>query len=375
MVSDADALSEARREIERLTAERDLAVRVEAEVSGERPRACVVAICTDAEGRVLLGQRLRRDNGYGKWVLPGGGIKGRETFEEALRREVREECGIEIDLGPLVLPYRHIDGPTNNVALFFHARYASGALVGGDDLAEPHFFTRKEIAALDLTPATHEILALAADEPIKDTYACQRCGRRDGLDAVCNNDTWATISEGRIAGPAGEVVDGRWNLLCLWCIDELAHAKGMTFPVTLHFAGRAVYGGSPEHASREANTTSLPDEVAKEDAGNLAIVERARRIFSTVHCCHWDELSPADRTAFDLAIRPFLSTGNSPGDAHETDRAKFHRDNDHAVPPEAVRRLSPGSQAVVPDTGSGPKEPSKAAAPPVRESSEVRTDS
>jgi len=125
----------------------------------DRPRACVVAVVRDAHGRILLGRRLKRDTGYRLWVLPGGGIDGRETLEEALHREVREECGVEIAVGSLALAFRHIEGPTNNVALFYHARYLSGDPVGGDDLGEPAFFTLTEIACLDLTPATREVLA------------------------------------------------------------------------------------------------------------------------------------------------------------------------------------------------------------------------
>lgn len=78
-----------------------------------------------------------------------------------------------------------------------------------------------------------------------DSYACQRCGRVDGLDAVVSSELWATLSEGRILGPAGEVGDGTWSLLCLWCMDELAAEKGITADVALHFAGRALVGGTP----------------------------------------------------------------------------------------------------------------------------------
>ena len=44
------------------------------------------------EGRVLLAHR--RDIDW--WNLPGGGMELNETVEEAIRREVREETGLEI---------------------------------------------------------------------------------------------------------------------------------------------------------------------------------------------------------------------------------------------------------------------------------------
>ena len=71
-------------------------------------------------------------------------------------------------------------------------------------------------------------------EPIINTYACQRCGRRDGLDAVVSDDMWEKIS-GR--GDGG-------GILCLWCMDELADKRGTGGEITLHFSGRALYGTS-----------------------------------------------------------------------------------------------------------------------------------
>jgi ADP-ribose pyrophosphatase YjhB (NUDIX family) len=61
-------------------------------VSGERAfRIGVFALIHDGE-RVLLARR--RDSGW--WNLPGGGMERGETVDEALRREVAEETGLEV---------------------------------------------------------------------------------------------------------------------------------------------------------------------------------------------------------------------------------------------------------------------------------------
>jgi 8-oxo-dGTP diphosphatase len=46
-------------------------------------------------GRVLLGRR-RGSHGSGYYAAPGGHIEFGESFEQAARREVREETGLEI---------------------------------------------------------------------------------------------------------------------------------------------------------------------------------------------------------------------------------------------------------------------------------------
>ena len=64
------------------------------------PRVRVSAILR-WKGRVLLCRHEKPGKEY--WLLPGGGVDGGETIIEALRRELREELGLEeFDAGPLV---------------------------------------------------------------------------------------------------------------------------------------------------------------------------------------------------------------------------------------------------------------------------------
>jgi nucleoside triphosphatase len=68
-------------------------------VNGERPatRFIVVAVVQNAQGDYLLCRMpAGRDVFPGEWGLPGGGIEPGETVEEALRREIAEEVGLEV---------------------------------------------------------------------------------------------------------------------------------------------------------------------------------------------------------------------------------------------------------------------------------------
>ena len=56
------------------------------------------------QGRVLLCRQEKPGKEY--WLLPGGGVDSGETLIEALRRELREELGIEADVqfeGPVAI--------------------------------------------------------------------------------------------------------------------------------------------------------------------------------------------------------------------------------------------------------------------------------
>ena len=77
-----------------------------------RPVTEVAAgILLDAEGRYLLGQRPEGKPYAGYWEVPGGKIENGESVFEALKRELQEELGIDIesseDLVVLEYDYPH----------------------------------------------------------------------------------------------------------------------------------------------------------------------------------------------------------------------------------------------------------------------------
>ena len=72
-------------------------------------------IC-NAQGLVLIAQRTADRHMAGHWEFPGGKVANGETASEALRRELREEIGIDVlDAEPLIA-YRH-DYPGRAVLL------------------------------------------------------------------------------------------------------------------------------------------------------------------------------------------------------------------------------------------------------------------
>jgi mutator protein MutT len=69
----------------------------------------VGAVIVDEAGRLFLAQRgPAAKNERGLWEFPGGSVEFGETLAEALRREMHEEFGIEISVGPLLDVCDHI---------------------------------------------------------------------------------------------------------------------------------------------------------------------------------------------------------------------------------------------------------------------------
>jgi ADP-ribose pyrophosphatase YjhB (NUDIX family) len=77
-------------------------------------------------GKILLVRHEKQGRTY--WLLPGGGVEFGESFEAALERELREECGIATKTGRLLFINESIpkDGHRHIVNLTFHGRVLKG---------------------------------------------------------------------------------------------------------------------------------------------------------------------------------------------------------------------------------------------------------
>ncbi len=114
---------------------------------GQQDGAMVILV--NREGHILLMHRDDRDGVLhrDKWSIVGGGVEAGETPEDAVRREVFEEIGVEVEPSYLL---RVVDTEErgHRISVFVAAldRPAGGLRLGQGQ--EVRFFTPGQIAAL-----------------------------------------------------------------------------------------------------------------------------------------------------------------------------------------------------------------------------------
>lgn len=117
------------------------------------------------EGRALVTQRAR-DPEKGKFDVPGGFLRHGEEPIEGLRREVREELGVEIetDIEQCVSMVPHEYGEEGDIvlALGFKAKLVSGDPTPADDVAAFKWVTTGDLDGLDFAwPHDRELIRRA----------------------------------------------------------------------------------------------------------------------------------------------------------------------------------------------------------------------
>jgi mutator protein MutT len=118
----------------------------------------VGAVIMDDKGRLLLIKR-GHEPGAGLWSLPGGRIEPGETDAEALVREMREETGLEVQVGRLIGAVRR---PAQGGDVIDIKDYAAsvigGTLTSGDDADDARWVDVTELNSLAITDGLVETL-------------------------------------------------------------------------------------------------------------------------------------------------------------------------------------------------------------------------
>jgi 8-oxo-dGTP diphosphatase len=121
-----------------------------------------------AGDQVLLVKRGRAP-AKGIWSIPGGAVETGETLHEALVREIMEETGVEIQVGPLVeiveriLPDEEGRVEYHYVILDYLCFAYPQAPRAGSDAAEAVWVPFEDLSQAGLTPDTEAVVRRARD--------------------------------------------------------------------------------------------------------------------------------------------------------------------------------------------------------------------
>jgi len=136
-------------------------------VANERRRQRIAAygVCRDEAGRLLLVRASPRLTVRGDWFLPGGGVQHGEHPRDSLVREVLEESGLTVTLGPLLEVLSDVrpipdDVNLHTVRLIYQVEHWEGTLRpeadGTSDAVD--WFALEEARRMQLAPYVRTVV-------------------------------------------------------------------------------------------------------------------------------------------------------------------------------------------------------------------------
>ncbi len=119
------------------------------------PEPAAGALIVNKKGEILL---CRSHKWPGKFTFPGGHVELGETIEQALKREVKEEVGLDVEVGPFLTVQEFVFGPGfHKKRHFIFLDYVCYALstdikLDGREIQETVWVRPEEVLGYDLEP-------------------------------------------------------------------------------------------------------------------------------------------------------------------------------------------------------------------------------
>jgi len=131
-------------------------------------RVVVAAIIERADRRILIGQRRKSDSSPLKWEFPGGKIEAGESPEDALRRELREELGVELTRSMEIGRVQHRYAECEEILeIRFFVAALDSVEIAPKTFEQTAWVLPRELGSYDFLAANAQIIALLATGKIK----------------------------------------------------------------------------------------------------------------------------------------------------------------------------------------------------------------
>lgn len=134
-----------------------------------RPIVGVGAVVVDQDRVVLV--RRRYEPLAGRWSLPGGTLEVGETLEAGVAREIHEETGLVVRVGPVVDVFDRITKDEESRVRFHFVLVdylcwpIGGTLRHGSDVDDARLVPIDDLSRFDLTEKALSVIALALAHP------------------------------------------------------------------------------------------------------------------------------------------------------------------------------------------------------------------
>jgi ADP-ribose pyrophosphatase YjhB (NUDIX family) len=131
-----------------------------------RPVVGVSGVIVVEDGRVVLVQRGQEPLA-GHWTLPGGALELGETLETGVAREMLEETGLVVDVGPVVDVFDRILTDEagrvryHYVLVDFLCRPRAGSLAAGSDVVDVRLVDPADLASWPVHEKVQAVVARA----------------------------------------------------------------------------------------------------------------------------------------------------------------------------------------------------------------------
>lgn len=116
-----------------------------------------VGVAVRKDDSVLLVQR-GREPAKGLWAVPGGKVERGETLAETATREVKEETGLDVELGEVIWVGEVVEDDYHIVLIDFDARPTGGSVVAADDAVDARWVSLDDALSLPLTNTMYDLI-------------------------------------------------------------------------------------------------------------------------------------------------------------------------------------------------------------------------